>query len=374
LRAGQAASVLVVAGEASADAHGAKVIRSLRERIPSVQSFGLGGGQMEQAGLERVADPGALNVVGISEAIRGLGKIRRVFKTLVAETRKRKPSVALLMDLPDFNLRLAKQLKRIGVPVVYYLAPQAWAWRKGRVRQIRRRVDRLCVVFPFEESFFSAHGVPVEFVGHPLKEEISVPLESDAKRIVLLPGSRPREIQRLLEPLARAALLLQRENPELTIELPLAPGLDKNHIESELDRIGLVARVREESAFEVLHGARLALAASGTVTLEAALAGVPMVVVYKVSRLTYCLVRPFFQLPFVCIVNILAGRMLVPELLQGRVQAESIFREAVALMSDDPRREEVVAGFRKISQDLGGKQPSVRVAEILSGYIGERNA
>jgi lipid-A-disaccharide synthase len=297
-----------------------------------------------------------------------------VFKTLLAETRKRKPAVALLMDLPDFNLRLAKHLKRRGVPVVYYLAPQAWAWRKGRVRQIRRRVDRLCVVFPFEESFFSAYGIPVEFVGHPLKEEAPLPKEPDTKKVVLLPGSRPREIQRLLEPIARAALFLQREHPDLTFVLPLAPGLDKNWIEKELGRMGLAAGVSSESASKVLQGARLALAASGTVTLEAALAGVPMVVVYKVSRLTYLLVRPFFQLPFVCIVNILAGRLLVPELLQGRVRAESIGKEALVLLRDDSRREEVITGFREIARSLGGRRPSVRVAEILSGYIGENEA
>ncbi|HUU03333.1 MAG TPA: lipid-A-disaccharide synthase [Myxococcota bacterium] len=366
--AGAAASILMVAGEASADAHGAKVIAHLAGCLPGVAIFGLGGERMQAAGLRSVADPSVLNVVGISEALSGLGKIRRVFKTVIKEVERCNPRVALLMDLPDFNLRLARRLKRAGVPVIYYIAPQAWAWRRGRVRQIRRRVERLLVVFPFEERFFSRYGIPVEFVGHPLAEDAQADSVVHPRRVVLLPGSRIREIERLLPALLGAAGIIEGLEPDLQFVLPLAPGLDGDFVHSEIRRSGLDVRLSEASAACELAGARLALAASGTVTLEAALAGVPAVVIYRVSRLTHALVRPFFRLQHVCIVNILADRRLLPELLQGRARAEKIASAALPLLHDGRPREEALRGLRTVKQMLGASRPSMRVAEIVAGY------
>ena len=317
-------SVLIVAGEASADAHGAKVLECLLKKLPNLKCFGIGGERLKAAGLEIIADPAALNVVGISEVFKGLGRIRKVFTTIQAEVAIRKPAVAMLIDLPDFNLRLAKKLKRAGVAVVYYIAPQAWAWRKGRVRQIRRRVDKLCVVFPFEEPFFNSHAIEVEFVGHPSCEERVEQAQPDDNKVVLLPGSRSREIQRLLPAIAGAAEVLAKGNPDLHFVLPLAANLDRQLVEQQLKKTRVEIELTNASAREVLAGARLAIAASGTVTLEAALAGVPMVVVYRVSRITYAMVRPIYRLKNICIVNILAGHELVPELLQRRVQAQTI--------------------------------------------------
>jgi lipid-A-disaccharide synthase len=366
--AGSAVSILMVAGEASADAHGAKVIARLTKRLPEAAIFGLGGQCMRDEGLRPVADQSVLNVVGISEALRGLGKIRRVFKTVMNEVERCNPKVALLMDLPDFNLRLARRLKRAGVPVIYYIAPQAWAWRRGRVRQIRRRVERLLVVFPFEERFFSRYGIPVEFVGHPLAEEAQPISASHPRRVVLLPGSRVREIERLLPALLGAAGIMAADEPDLQFVLPLAPGLDGDLLRREIQRSEVDVRLSEASAADELAGARLALAASGTVTLEAALAGVPAVVVYRVSRMTHALVRPFFRLQHVCIVNILAERGLLPELLQSRARAGKIASEAISLLHDGRRREEVLGGLRMVSSMLGTSRPSERVAEIVASY------
>jgi len=284
------------------------------------------------------------------------------------EVEQRAPLVALLMDLPDFNLRLARRLKRVGVPVIYYIAPQAWAWRRGRVRQIRRRVERLLVVFPFEERFFSRYGIPVEFVGHPLAEDAQADSVVHPGRVVLLPGSRTREIERLLPALLGAAGIIEDLEPDLQFVLPLAPGLDGDFVRREIRRSGLDVRLSEAGAACELAGARLALAASGTVTLEAALAGVPAVVVYRVSRLTHAMVRPFFRLRHVCIVNILADRRLLPELLQGRARAEEIASAALPLLQDGQPREEALSGLRTVSAMLGTSRSSERVAEIIAGY------
>jgi lipid-A-disaccharide synthase len=360
----------VVAVSLKKDAHGARVVDRLRQNLPQVECFGLGRERLKQAGLSAVADSDALRVVGISEALRGLAKIRRVFKQVVDEVDKRKPSAALLIDLPDFNLRLARKLKKRGVPVVYYVAPQAWAWRKGRVRQLRRRVHRLCVVFPFEAEFFNNCGVPTEFVGHPLTEEQLPQGKPRPNRVAIVPGSRPREIERLLPALAGAARILKDKNPNLQFVLPLAAGIAKQRVRELLQAAGVDAELVSGGALAVLPGSRLALAASGTATLESALVGVPMVVVYRVSRTTYLLVRPIYRLPYVCIVNILAGRRVVPELLQGRANAGSIARAAEPLLKDGRERDDMLDGLRKVARSLrSDRRPSERVAALLAGLL-----
>jgi lipid-A-disaccharide synthase len=418
-------ALLVVAGEASADAHGAKIVAHLKKNFHNLDCFGIGGTHLVEAGLSPVADGSALSVVGISEAIRGLKKIRHVFSSIVDEVERRRPAVALLIDLPDFNLRLAKKLKKRGIAVVYYIAPQAWAWRKGRVRQIRRRVDKLCAVFPFEEEFFKKHRVEVEFVGHPLLEEkfedskadqycsqrTDGPYERKASgrvhphpprsdrheypspasgrgvirhksnvrgeggevssqmKVALVPGSRRRELERLLPPMIEAARILKQSYPELSFVLPVAAGLDSNWVAGFLKSAEVDVQLVSGSAPAALSSARLALIGSGTATLEAALAGVPMVVVYKVSKTTYALVRPIFQLEHICIVNILAQRRIVPELIQGRVTAQNIVDQALPLMSDSLPRKKMIAELAQVKKGLGAKSPSERVANIISQLL-----
>jgi lipid-A-disaccharide synthase len=346
------------------------VVDRLKQDLPGVECFGLGRERLEQAGLEAVADSDALRVVGISEALRGLSGIRRVYKRVIQEVDKRKPSAALLIDLPDFNLRLARKLKKRGVPVVYYVAPQAWAWRKGRVRQLRRRVHRLCVVFPFEAEFFENHGIPTQFVGHPLTEEPLPRGQTRPNRVAIVPGSRPREIERLLPALAGAGRILKDQNPDLEFVLPLAAGISGERVGELLAAAGVEAELMPGGALAVLPGSRLALAASGTATLECALASVPMVVVYRVSRTTYLLVRPIYRLPYVCIVNILAGRRVVPELLQGRANPGDIARAAEPLLKDGRERDDMLDGLGEVARSLeSGRRPSERVAALLAGLL-----
>lgn len=364
--------LLLVAGEASADAHGAEVLASLTAALPGLSCFGLGGQRLRAAGLRPIADGAALNVVGVSEALRRLPAIRRVFGAVVTEAARQRPDAALLLDLPDFNLRLARRLRRLGVPVVYFIAPQAWAWRRGRVRQLRRRVQRLCVIFPFEEEFFRRFGVNAEYVGHPLARlEPSPPAEPP--RVALLPGSRPREIERLLPVAAQAARILKEGHPELRFVLAVAPGLDGAALQERLRHAGVVTEAAAGGQ-QALRGATLALCASGTATLEAALLEVPAVVFYKVSRLTYALVRPIYRLRHVCIVNILAGREVVPELLQGNARPKAVAAAAERLLADGPERAAVLAGYRDIRQRLGSRCPADRVAKIVAECLSGRHA
>ncbi len=359
--------LLLVAGEASADSHGAAVLEVLRREVPDVECFGLGGERLSRAGLRRVADAQALNVVGVSEALRRLPAIRRVFRAVRAEAERTRPDAALLLDLPDFNLRLARRLRHLKVPVVYYIAPQAWAWRRSRVRQLRRLVARLCVIFPFEEEFFRRHGVNTEYVGHPLARLEPVP-PTEPPRVALLPGSRPREVERLLPVIANAARQLQDRRPTLRFVLAVAPGMDGAKMQERLRSAGVHAEPAAGGQ-EALRGARLALCASGTATLEAALLEVPAVVLYRVSWTTYALVRPIFRLRHVCIVNILAGHPVVPELLQGSARPEAVAAAAERLLEDGPARAAVLDGYRDVRVQLGARLPAPRVAEIVKSVL-----
>jgi len=358
--------LLVVAGEASADAHGAEVVRCLTERRPDIECFGLGGERLVEAGLRRIADPGVLNVVGVSEALRRLPAIRRLFRAVLAETERQRPRAALLLDLPDFNLRLARRLRRWNIPVVYYIAPQAWAWRRSRVRQIRRRVARLCAIFPFEAAFFSSFGIPTEYVGHPLAGLPPASPEQPPK-LALLPGSRPREVERLLPPILGAARILARRHPELRPVLAVAPGMDGAMLKDRARAEGLEVETASGGQ-EALRGATVALCASGTATLEAALLEVPVVICYKVSWITYAMVRPIFRLPHVGIVNILAGRAVAPELLQSRARPEALAAAAERLL-EGPDREAALRAFGEIRTALGDRRPAPRVAEIVESFL-----
>ena len=328
----------------------------------------MGGVHLVGAGLRQVADPAALNVVGISEALGGLWRIRGVYRALLDEVEAKKPGAALLLDLPDFNLRLARALKQRGVPVLYYIAPQAWAWRKGRVKQLRARVRKLCVVFPFEETFFREHGVAAEFVGHPLTEE-PIPAVPPVARVALVPGSRSREVERLLPAMAGAAARLRQRLGPLEFVLPIAPTIQEEQVRGILAQAGIQARLVRGGAMEAFRGARLGLVASGTASLEGALAGVPMVVMYRVSQFTYAIARTLSHLSHVCIVNILAGREVVPELLQGAVTPEGIADRAVGLYQEGPARVSALSDLARVKASLGEGNPSGRVSEILDNIL-----
>lgn len=373
--------LLLSCGEPSGDLYAAELVRHLRASLPGLELFGLGGDRLEAEGAALIAHVRDLAVVGLLEVLRHLWKIRGVFRRLLAEADRERPDLAVLVDYPDFNLRLARELKRRGVPVVYYVSPQVWAWRRGRLRTIRDTVSRMLVIFPFEEPLYVQAGVPVTFVGHPLVDLVRpapdrtgflTALDLDPARpvVALLPGSRPQEVTHNLPPLAGALALLRQRRADLQFLLAVAPSLDQSVIAQRL--AGLPVRLVSGQTHAVLGAASLALVASGTATVEAALLGAPMVVVYRLSRLTYALGRPFVSVPHFAMVNLIAGRRVVPELIQREFTPERVAQEVLALLEDAAALSRMRADLEDVRRRLGAPGASARAARILLQELAEK--
>jgi lipid-A-disaccharide synthase len=366
--------LLVSSGEASGELYAAELLRHLRRSRPDVSAFGLGGDALASQGAELVAHVRELAVVGLLEVVSHLPRLRAVFRAVLAEAERRRPELAVLVDYPDFNLRLARALRRRGIPVVYYVSPQVWAWRRGRIRTIRATARRVLVIFPFEEAIYREAGVPVRFVGHPLVDLVARPADPgrvvrehglDAQRpvVAVLPGSRAKEIAHNLPPLAGAVRRLAARPDRPQFLLALAPHVDEAPLKAALGDLP-VALVRGR-AHEVLASARVALVASGTATVEAALLGAPMVVVYRVSAATYLLGRPLVRVPHYAMVNLIAGRRVVAELIQGDFTEERVALEAARLLDDDTARARMLEDLAEVRRLLGGPGASGRAAEAL---------
>jgi lipid-A-disaccharide synthase len=367
-------TIFISAGEASGEQYGAMLIEELRNQL-AVQgheaSFvGMGGPRMVQAGMDRIVRSEDMAVMGITEVVRHLPRIYREYRRLKSAIRDRRPSIAILIDFPDIHLKLAEEFHRFGIPVVFFVSPQLWAWKKNRIRLVQKYVDKMLVIFPFEESFYREHGVEAEFVGHPLADlpqpSISRELfarESDLNPsrswIALLPGSRAKEIGDNLPQMLAAARILALRGPraagsrkEFEFVIPLAPtlntsqrkmlaGLVKHHGD------GLPVRLVEDARAALRH-ARASVVASGTATVEAALIGNPFVVVYRVSPLTYEIARRVVKVPFVAMPNLIAGKMVVPELLQASFTAANIVRQLEPLLPDGHLRESMMQELARI--------------------------
>jgi lipid-A-disaccharide synthase len=369
--------LLVVAGEASGDLHGARLVTELRRLVPDLSVFGLGGDELRAAGLDPVAHSAEISVVGITEVLRILKRAREIFAALLAEVDRRRPAAAVLVDFPDFNLRLARELKKRGVRVIYYISPQVWAWRRGRVKMISQVVDRMLVLFPFEVDFYRRYGVDVVHVGHPLVDEVPQLASTWEKgepsgpyRVALLPGSRVSEVEALL-PVMLAAV--RRLSEELPVEARLirAPSIPEGMIEEEIELSGLPVRVVAEDRFAAVADSHLALCASGTATLEVGLLGTPMVMLYRLGRWTYLLAKLLVRLPHVSLVNLVLGRGVVPELLQGAASAERIALEAEQILIDDREREAMREALAELRGRLGSggasRRAALEIAELLRG-------
>lgn len=366
--------ILISAGEPSGDLYAAELLRELRLRRPDVQAFGLGGDALAAAGAQLHAHVRELAVMGLLEVVRHLGRLRRIFNGVLTEVERERPALAVLLDYPDFNLRLAKELKRRGVPVVYYISPQIWAWRGGRIHAIRAAVARMLVLFPFEEPLYREAGVPVTFVGHPLVELVKPDADRaallrglgvDPARPVLtvLPGSRPQEIAHNLPPLAEALRRIRARRPDVQLLVAQAPGLENQGLEARLS--GLEARVLAGRTHALVGAADLALVASGTATVETAILGTPMVVVYRISPLSYALGRPFVRVPFYAMVNLIAGRLVVPELMQADFTPERVEHEALQLLDDERARARMRADLQEVREKLGTPGASGRAADAV---------
>jgi lipid-A-disaccharide synthase len=371
--------LLVVAGEASGDLHGARLLSALRERMPEVSPFGLGGDELRAAGLEAVAHSSEVAVVGITEVLRVLPRIREVFADLLREVDRRRPAAAVLVDFPDFNLRLARELAKRGVPIVYYISPQVWAWRKGRVRNIARLVDRMLVLFPFEVDFYRGHGVDVVHVGHPLVDEVpQLPNawekgepEGEPFRVSLLPGSRRSEIEALLPLMLETVRRLAAELP-IEARLIRAPTVPREMVEEEIELSGLPVRIVEQERFATIADSHLALCASGTATLEVGLLGTPMIVVYRLGFWTWVLGKMMVRLPSISLVNLVLGRPVVPELIQYAAHPDRVAEEAVRLLTDAGARDAQRAGLADLRSRLGAGGASGRAAAVVESLLRER--
>lgn len=371
--------ILISAGEASGDYYGAQLIQSLHQLTPATRFFGMGGDRMRAAGCELLVNASEVAVVGLAEVVTHLPAIRKKFKRMVSEAEKRRPQAAVLIDFPDFNLRLARQLHRLQIPVFYFISPQVWAWRSGRVQQIRRYVRKMIVIFPFEQEFYRRHGVEVAYVGHPLAYAPETPISRQefagrygldpAKQwIALLPGSRKKEVQMNLPPMLEAA---QQLGSEYEYVLPIASTLKGEWLRQQSSPTGLAFKLTTNSRLTLKHS-RAGVVASGTATVEAALAGTPFVVVYRLAPLTWLLGRRLVNLDTFAMANLIAGRRIVTELIQNEFTAANVVHELTEIVSDGPRRQQMLGDLKEVQQRLrdsdSSEEPSMRAArEILVG-------
>jgi lipid-A-disaccharide synthase len=363
--------IAVVAGEASGDLHAADVIRELKRLNGDVQSFGIGGDLLERQGMRVLYHAREMGIVGLFNVLRHLGMFLRIFRDLMTAIEKERPDVVLLVDYPDFNLRVARKCKELGLRVVYYISPQIWAWRRGRVKKIARVVDQMIVILPFEEDFYREHGVPVTYVGHPLVEQLAMMRRPQPKsgvlRLALLPGSRRMEVGALLPPMLDAVEILRRDfNVEAYVLQ--APTIDYPELEQLIRAKGIDVPILPHDRGEAVSAADIALSSSGTATLECAVLGTPVVVMYKLSPATYFVARRLVRLPDISLVNIIAGRRVVPELLQSEVSGDRIAREVRALIEPD-RYAQVREDLREVKTKLGEAGASHRAAEAIMAVV-----
>jgi len=376
--------ILISAGEASGEMYGAQLIEALRRRDPQLESFGVGGDRMRSAGCDTLVDAKDLSVVGITEILSHLPKIYGLYQRLIKETDMRKPDLAIVIDSPAFNWRVARQMKKRGVPVVYYVAPQFWAWRQGRVRLLRDYIDKALVIFPFEEKFYRDRGVDATFVGHPLAELPHPAIERNdyaaqfhldpAKHwITLMPGSRVKEVRMNLPTILGAAAQL---GPAYEFLLPVAPTLDRAFLQSLIGQ----KTIRQQNitlvpeSLPALWHSRAGIIASGTATVEAAMMRTPFVMVYRVSPLTYWLGKPRVKVPRFAMVNLIAGEQVVPELVQHDFTAQNVVTHLQEILLDGPARNRMLEGLTRVKtllrppQSAGtdpAQHPADRAAEII---------
>lgn len=364
---------MIIAGEASGDLHGAKLAEAIRNRSGNIALFGVGGSAMQAAGVRRILDSTTLSVVGITEVVAKLPVIHHGFVTVTRALRRLKPGLLILIDFPDFNFLVAMVAKKLKIPVLYYISPQIWAWRQNRVKTIRRLVDHMAVIFPFEAAFYRNHRVPVTFVGHPLLDRMApTPGPGPARRrptgpvIGLVPGSREKEVTTLLPVMLQAALRIKRQIPTVrflvSCAATIAPDLVRAIVSPYDD--ALAPQVVEGPVGDLLARSRLLVAASGTVTLEAALHGVPAVIIYKVSPVSYWLGKRLIKVKHIGIVNLIAGKALLPELIQDEACPGRIAETVTRLIEDPAGLERIEMELAGLKELLGGAGASDRVAAI----------
>ena len=376
-------SLLLSAGEASGDMYAARLAAALKQRA-DLEIFGMGGPQMRAAGVDIVTDYSEVSVVGITEILSHLPSLIRAMRRLVAEAERRQPAFAILTDFPGLHLRLARKLKRRGIKNIYYICPQFWAWRPWRVRVVRRRFAKALCIFPFEEKFYGDAGVPVKFIGHPLVGAVHASLDRHAffrdqnldpqkKLVTVLPGSRAAELRQHLPILREACQGIHRDSPTQFV-LAAAPGANLASLREAWPPPQVPLKIVLGQTYNALAAADAAIVSSGTATIEAALLDVPMVVVYRVTPLTALLAKPLVRTPFFSMVNLIAGKRAVPELIQNDFTPSRVASEVFRLLNDQSARESLRRDLAEVRQRLGPPGAVERAADAILELIAEAQA
>lgn len=371
----------IIAGENSGDLHASNLVKELLRLCPQATFYGLGGEQLKQAGVKllfNIVD--SLAIVGFVEVIIKLQKIKKIFSATVKFLEQERPDAIILVDYPDFNLRIARIAKQLGITVFYYISPTVWAWRRGRIKIIAKYVDKIMVILPFEEALYKAAGVDVSYVGHPLldvmnltmsKEEVfrHFNLDPNKKLIGLLPGSRKAEIERHLPVMLGGAELIKQKMPDVQFVIPRASTIKRELIDFYLSSSPLKVTVVDQYRYNVRSAMDFSIVASGTATLETAFLGCPMLIIYKTSFINYLIAKSFINFPYIGLVNIVAGNMLVPELIQYEATPHNIAEKTIQLLNDPETLAIIRYEMRKIKEKMGGPGASRRTANIILDYL-----
>jgi lipid-A-disaccharide synthase len=372
--------IMIVAGEASGDLHGGNLVQAMHRIDPEIRFYGVGGGKLKAAGVELTADAAEMAVVGLTEVVSKLGMILKVMAQLKASLKKDRPDLLILIDYPDFNLPLAKAAKKYGVKVFYYISPQVWAWRRGRIGKIKKIVDRMAVILPFEADLYKEAGVDATFVGHPLLDVVRTkyPRKEALRRfdlregvitVGILPGSRQSEVTRLLPVMLGAAAIIKEKIKPVQFVLPLADTLDIAFVSQIIAKYPVAVRLIPNEVYDVIGCTDIAMVASGTATLETALMETPMIIIYKVSAPSYYVGKMVIDVDHIGLVNIIAGKEIVPELIQFEASPEKIAAEVMDILATKERMERIKAELKKIRDMLGSHGAAERVARLAYDMI-----
>jgi lipid-A-disaccharide synthase len=373
-------TIMIIAGEASGDMHGANLVREMIKINPALNFYGIGGNKLREEGVELLANASDMAVVGLTEVISKLGSILKIMKMMKRSLDERRPDLVILIDYPDFNLPLAKAAKKRGIKVFYYISPQVWAWRKGRIGQIKRTVNKMAVILPFEVDTYGREGFAVNYVGHPLLDMVKLNYSKQESRkkfglaenkitVGILPGSRLSEVEKLMPELLRASEILAQKMPDIQFILPLADTLEEKIITEIISGFTVKVHIISGHTYDVISCADLALVASGTATLETALLGVPMIIVYKISLLSYIIGRLIVDVKNIGLVNIIAGKTIVPELIQSDASGKRIAEEALAILTNGKKKQEIIKELEAIRTKLGEPGAAIRAAQIACDMV-----
>lgn len=375
--------VMLVAGEASGDRHAADLFNNLRQLIPDIRGIGMGGGQMRASGIDIQVDSTRLGVIGLAEVIRHYPEISRALATLRTLLRQKRPDLLICVDYKEFNFRLARTARSLGIKVLFYVSPQVWAWRPGRVRSYGRIIDHMAVIFPFEVPFYQKHHIPVTFVGHPLVGKVKANLpRNDALNqfglsrllpvVGLLPGSRTQEVRQLLPVMLESAVRLARAHDGLQFVLFRAPTIADSLLQAELARHPVRVKVIEGQNYDALNCCDAVISTSGTATLEVALMGVPLCIIYRLSGLSYWLGRLLVRIDWIGLPNILAGRSIVREFIQHKANPDNIAGEIDRILRDNRYADNMREELRRVRELLGPPEAAVKLAALARDLLGEK--